>query len=488
MIISNNTIWNNTRKKPKLAINRNKINREEEPMDTDTSSIKSFNNIITKENKFKYKSYYNKDIKNVIFNNIKKIKKEGTSNKLSLKSNCRKKPEDSLNYKEAFKPKKTINADKGKRTTSFNFSEKIREVKLKPSNNDLSMDEFLPKKTIHKRSQPGIIGLINIGATCYMNATLQCFSNLSRFRSQLLAKELYQNLEKNKFKTKKLSFALAEVLKNLWEKSKQKFYAPENFKKVKSEMNSLFKGIEANDPKDLILFLLETMHNELNNPPNKIIKDKIPNNTNLNEVYNSFVNYYSNKNKSIISDEFYGFINTYTNCGLCNVNTHKVQIINTLFFPLEEVKKYKNYRHNNVSILDCFEYYEKIDYYPSFHCNKCNKDCYSYSQTKIVYSPLTLIINLNREGSEFKVNIIFEEYLNLRKYIYSKNSPYYYELTGVICHFTSNDKGGHFISYCKNSDNCKWYKYNDQFVSECNFNEVKNTGVHYTLFYNYIKT
>ena len=31
-------------------------------------------------------------------------------------------------------------------------------------------------------------------------------------------------------------------------------------------MNPLFKGIQANDSKDLILFLLETMYNELNKP------------------------------------------------------------------------------------------------------------------------------------------------------------------------------------------------------------------------------
>ena len=68
-----------------------------------------------------------------------------------------------------------------------------------------------------------------------------------------------------------------------------------------------------------------------------------------------------------------------------------------------------------------------------FHCNSCNYDSMSYSMTKLVSSSKTLIINLNRgHGMEFNVNIVFEEYLNLRKYVYSPVSPYYYELTGVI--------------------------------------------------------
>ena len=56
-------------------------------------------------------------------------------------------------------------------------------------------------------------------------------------------------------------------------------------------MNPLFKGISANDPKDLILFLLETMHKELNNPQNiNLINNNFVDNTNFNDVFNDFSN------------------------------------------------------------------------------------------------------------------------------------------------------------------------------------------------------
>ena len=70
-------------------------------------------------------------------------------------------------------------------------------------------------------------------------------------------------LKKNK-ENNRLSFALAEVIKNLWVNLDKRFYPPENFKNVISEINPIFKGRAANDPKDLILFLLENIHNELN--------------------------------------------------------------------------------------------------------------------------------------------------------------------------------------------------------------------------------
>ena len=103
-------------------------------------------------------------------------------------------------------------------------------------------------------------------------------------------------------------------------------------------------------------------------------------------------------------------------------------------------------------------------------------------------APKTLIINFNRGiGIEFDVGIIFEEYLNLRKYIYFQDSPYYYELTGVVCHFGSNDEGGHFIAFCKNCDNCCWYKFNDGMVNKCSFQDVCSIGLPYVLFYSYVQ-
>ena len=413
-------------------------------------------------------------------NELHAIKKNQTKN------NANNNIEDIVNNLEIC-PRKYIKGDhRIKRAPSQHRTNRESNKKFLKA----SLEDFLPKrKSIVVLSTPGIIGLLNIGATCYMNATLQCFSNLSGLRTQLLNKDIYKDLEKNKEKKKKLSFALAEVLKNLWENLNIKFYSPDNFKKVISEMNKLFEGIAANDAKDLILFILQTMHIELNNPPNNI-KDTntVPDDRIFDEVYNDFTNFFLSKNNSIISNEFYGFENSMTQCGNCQTVIHNVQVNNIIFFPLEEVRKYIGYKVNSVRIIDCFEYYQRNDFMPSFFCNYCRNNTQGVNQTRFVNLPKTLIINLNRgKGLEFNVNIIFEEYLNLRKYVYSPVSPYYYELTGVITHYGDNDSGGHFIAYCKNCNNCEWYKYNDQFVTRCIFNDVVNNGLPYVLFYSYIQ-
>ena len=101
----------------------------------------------------------------------------------------------------------------------------------------------------------------------------------------------------------------------------------------------------------------------------------IPNEHNLFEVYQDFANYYLSKNKSIIFDIFYGCTNIVTSCVICKSEIHNVQVNNILFFPLEEVRKYKNKDSNTpVNLIDCFEYNRRCDTYPSYYCNSCNNN------------------------------------------------------------------------------------------------------------------
>ena len=81
----------------------------------------------------------------------------------------------------------------------------------------------------------------------------------------------------------------------MWnENSLQKYYAAKYFKQVISDMNPLFEGIAANDSKDLILFMLETIHKELNTKKgiNNIINNQEPNPCDFNAVYIDFINDY----------------------------------------------------------------------------------------------------------------------------------------------------------------------------------------------------
>ena len=353
---------------------------------------------------------------------------------------------------------------------------------------------------------PSLIGLDNIGATCYMNATLQCFCNIEQFINYFkYDKNLIYKI-KCDINKETLSSSFKLLIEKLWPDyypmNKQiKSYSPHEFKTKISIMNPLFQGIAANDSKDLVNFLIMKLHEELNVSQNQI-NDSIFNldQTNMPLMFNTFTQNFNANNNSIISQLFYAFNYNVTECQNCHVNPYNFQTYFFLIFPLEEVRKFKlsnnqfmNYNNimnnNEVTIYDCFNYDKKPNIMSGqnmMYCNYCRQTCNSSMCTLLCTGPEILIIILNRgKGIEFKVKINFLEDLNLSGYISMPNTGCFYKLIGVITHLGESGMGGHFIAYCKNPINYQWNKYNDSTVTPVSDfkGEVIDYAMPYLLFY-----
>ena len=336
-------------------------------------------------------------------------------------------------------------------------------------------------------------GLANIGATCYMNSTLQCFCHIQKFVKFF---KKYPKIRNDK-RIYTLTYSFKKLIDELFPDhyNDKTYISPDEFKSKISKMNPLFEGIAANDAKDLVNFIIMQLHKELNKSKNNSINNNIIIDQRNNYLVKlNFVQNFKAKNNSIISDLFYAMNNTITQCGKCNVQSYNYQIYFFLVFPLEEVRKFiyqKNHRFNSntVSIIDCFNYETKINQMigaNSMYCNYCKINFNSITKTNLITGPEILILLLNRgKGLEFNVKILFEEYLNLYHYIEYKDSGYKYKLFGVITHIGENGMGGHFIAFCCDQETGKWNKFNDAIVTEVQdfYNEVINFGVPYLLFY-----
>jgi ubiquitin C-terminal hydrolase len=268
-----------------------------------------------------------------------------------------------------------------------------------------------------------------------------------------------------------------------------------------------------------------TLHEELNKSP----KNPISNNnnifidqTNKEMVLTNFIINFQKENKSIISDLFFGLSETCTQCTKCNISKYNYQNYFFLIFPLEEIRKYKinnlinnfismnqymmninpilynqnlsifkmNIQNtNSVSIFDCFNYNEKVEYFTgenAMYCNKCKVQLPASYYTKLYTLPQILIIVLNRgKGIEFKVKLEFPQELNLSQYVIDKNTSFNFELIGVVTHLGESGASGHFIAYCKSPIDQNWYQYNDDLVSKVeNFiKQIKDYAMPYILFY-----
>ena len=397
-------------------------------------------------------------------------------------------------------------------------------------------------------NQPPLIGLKNVGATCYMNATLQCFLNLKKFINYFKYKVNYDLIKNIKSKRNpNLTESFKYLIENVWltpgnnyilpkyisQNANNQYFIPTKFKEKISKMNPIFQGAQANDSKDLVNFLIMTLHEELNRAKkinNANSSNLLINQSDLNSVLENFVENFKNENMSLISDLFYAMNDNVTECSICHDKKYNFQIYFFLNFPLEEVRKFKiqrlveqfsqsnqnlfmmnqnlfmmnqnlfqqnlsmlqnnlNNTINSVNLDDCFIYNQKIEEFSgqnAMYCNTCKGTTNSYYRTLLSTGPEILVIVLNRgKGIEFKVKCEFVPQLNLYNYIERNDTGFMYDLVGVVTHMGGSDALGHFIAACKSPIDNKWYKYNDDMVFPVkNFQtEILNYAMPYILFY-----
>ena len=373
------------------------------------------------------------------------------------------------------------------------------------------------KDLLELYQEPTLIGLNNIGATCFMNSTLQCLSQTKSLTNYFLKKSKFQiimnnNIAKQNKNLPQLSPVYLKLIKMLWDKNKKGIsFSPNEFMETVEKMNSLFKKGQAGDSKDFIIFILEQIHKELKRPvnsKNQIIVQPL-NQYDRNNAFTYFMNDFQ-KECSIISDIFFGFTETTNICLYCK-NVYSSQgknypicynygIFNCLIFPLEEVKNFRNNywsnfniqinQNNIVTLNDCFCYNQTTDTFTGENRNYCNncKQLFDSEYTSRIYSsPNVLILILNRgKDNKYNIKLDFTEILDLTQYVELKDCPQLiYNLNGVITHYGQIGPNAHFISFCKSPINNKWYKYNDVFVNpvEDVQNEIINFGTPYILFY-----
>ena len=361
-----------------------------------------------------------------------------------------------------------------------------------------------------------------------MNATLQCLSNIPelvnyfKFNKGFITKIRNDITSGNNL----LSSSFKLLIEKLWpdrlminyknnpnyqvEKfGHNKFiktnesYAPYEFKEKISKMNPLFEGVAASDAKDLMNFLIMTLHEELNKAILHTTDIYInQDQTNQQLMFNLFVQDFIKNNKSIISDLFYGVNYNIFQCQKCMRKSYNYQTYFFFVFPLEEVRIFKNqnnfsnnYNYNmnfnnkEVNIYDCFLYDQRIDYLQGengMYCNFCKTNTDTQMSTLISIGPEILIIILNRgQGNKFNIKLNFVEQLNLYNFIEHKETGVNYQLIGVITHVGESGVSGHFIAYCKDPISNTWYKFNDSIVNQVtNFKaEVIDFAMPYILFY-----
>ncbi len=364
----------------------------------------------------------------------------------------------------------------------------------------------------------GKVGLTNLGNTCFMNCSLQCLSNTVPLTDYFLGYNFRSEINYENFlgTNGTLVSAYAELIKHIWLGSNS-IHRPTMFKSSIEKFAPQFVGNEQHDAHELLAFLLDGMHEDLNRVKRNrqttcYVQDKDCNGTNdEGDAIVAWSNYLQ-RNQSILVDLFQGQLrNTMTcryrissgvdvggdrSCGHVNV---KFDPFMYLSLPISERCR---------TLDDCLNLFCEEEFLSGderWFCSKCQRLVDATKKIDLFMLPPILIIHLKRfeynshrwtkidQSLSYPINNWDLSDFVKRKRGNSTTTNHgifpMYDLYAVLHH--EGDVGyGHYTAHAKNRFDGEWYIFND---SQChrkvmNHNQdYESSSSAYCLFYNRVE-
>ncbi|KAK7088275.1 hypothetical protein V1264_022210 [Littorina saxatilis] len=201
------------------------------------------------------------------------------------------------------------------------------------------MSQLAKNKTLKKDDTPttkGATGLNNLGNTCFMNAALQCVSNtwpLTQYFAGGL--HLFELNRDNPIGMKgHIAQRYGELIKDLWSGT-SRAVAPLKLRWTIGKYAPRFNGFQQHDSQELLSFLLDGLHEDLNRVRSKPYRELKDSNDRPDEVVarEAWENHLF-RNQSLIVDLFHGQLRSQVRCKECSKVSVRFDPYSYLSLPL----------------------------------------------------------------------------------------------------------------------------------------------------------
>ncbi|XP_076894449.1 ubiquitin carboxyl-terminal hydrolase 5-like isoform X1 [Bidens hawaiensis] len=227
------------------------------------------------------------------------------------------------------------------------------------NNSEIAKFQNLPLATENGQASFGVstrgscvgqIGLLNFGNTCFMNCAIQCLVHTPEF-ARFFNGDFHQEINwQNPLGMEgELAMAFGELLRRLWAPGRTAF-APWAFKAKLARFAPQFGGHNQHDSQELLAFLLDGLHEDLNRVRKKpYIKSSDADDRPDEQVADEFWANHIARNDSIIVDVCQGQYKSTLICPVCDKISVTFDPFMYLSLPLQSARP----RTMTVTVFSC---------------------------------------------------------------------------------------------------------------------------------------
>ncbi|ORY81420.1 hypothetical protein BCR37DRAFT_380322 [Protomyces lactucae-debilis] len=211
------------------------------------------------------------------------------------------------------------NSTVGKVTDGSNFL----IVESRASGRDKWPLDTVSKEKAKPQRVAGTKGLVNLGNTCYMASALQCLSHIKELTEYFLSTYYQEELNTDNplGYNGQVATAFARLLEQLYNDDNGRAVRPAELKSVLGNINQSFGGYQQQDSQELLAFLLDALHEDLN----RIVKKPATERPDIGKVNDDELlqlgeeawRLHKMRNDSVIVDLFQGVYKSTLVCPVC---------------------------------------------------------------------------------------------------------------------------------------------------------------------------
>ncbi|KAI9024072.1 hypothetical protein DFJ74DRAFT_64702 [Hyaloraphidium curvatum] len=410
-------------------------------------------------------------------------------------------PSISSNPAQMFVPRASSPSLTGGPTRYFGMSPRSGGIPAIPPKPDYLSASTYSSMGGGSETEIGLTGLRNLGNTCFMNSTIQCLSgtvSLARFFRDGSYKHVLNR--DNSMGTRGIvTERFADLIRSMWQ-AQLPFVSPAEFREAICQFAPQFRGNEQHDSQEFLAFLMDAVHEDLNQgrlksakapPPltkaEEEAEEKLPEIEQSRRAWSR----YTKINNSIVVKDFQGQLGSMLQCLTCGTTSITFNTFMYLSLPIPTSLV------RTVTLADCLDKFlekESLSGSDAWMCTKCKVPRKSTKQLWLSRLPHILMVHLKRfyyQGPFRNKVDTFVDFplrdLDLGPRLRYKDPHtglnYVYDLYAISNHYGGLN-GGHYTAFVRSGyRHGQWYHFDDSRVSMIQESEVKQSKGAYLLFY-----